>query len=84
MRIMSLLVIIAFAGPAAAEGLHPDLTADQSSRLQAALDAQGCAGGTVRIGTAEFAVSGARCGGDREYDLVFDREYKLLRKDPRG
>lgn len=72
------------SGAASAQTLHPDLTSDQSSRLQAAIDAQGCKGGTILVGTAEFSINGAKCGDEREYNLVFDREYKLLRKDPRN
>jgi hypothetical protein len=60
-----------------------ELNADQSSRLQAALDAQGCKGGDVRVSSNLFEVRGARCGDERTYDFAFDHEYKLLRKDAR-
>lgn len=60
------------------------LTTDQSSRLQAAMDAQGCAGGNVNVGESGFEVEGAKCGGDRIYDLAFDHDYKLMRKEPRN
>lgn len=60
------------------------LSSDQSTRLQAALDAQGCSGGNIRVGESGFEVAGAKCGGDRIYDLVFDHEYKLVRKDARS
>lgn len=89
-RFMALALVLvgaatAFPGGAAtAQALHPDLSSDQSSRLQAAIDAQGCSGGSVVVGAAEFTINGARCGDERQYNLAFDREYKLLRKDPRN
>jgi hypothetical protein len=61
----------------------PSLTRDQSTRLQAAMDAQGCAGGNISVGESGFEIVRAECGG-RIYDLVFDHEYKLLKKDARN
>jgi hypothetical protein len=81
-RLLVLAVVLA-AGVPPALALHPDLSPDESSRLQAALDAQGCAGGNVVISPQQFAINGARCGR-RPYDLVFDRDYKLLRKEPKS
>ena len=80
-----LLVVAALSVGATAPALAtPSLTADQSTRLQAALDAQGCAGGNVNVGESGFEIVGAKCGGDRTYDLAFDHEYKLMRKDARN
>lgn len=81
----TLLITIALCFVTVAQALAaPSLTADQSSRLQAALDAQGCAGGNISVRESGFEISGAKCGGDRTYDLAFDHEYKLLRKDARN
>jgi hypothetical protein len=80
-----LMIITAFClGSATGAWATPSLTADQSSRLQAALDAQGCAGGNVNVGESGFEIVGAKCGGGRIYDLVFDHDYRMLKKDARN
>lgn len=78
-----LTIIAVFCLSAIGASASPSLSADQSSRLLAALDAQGCAGGHVNVGESGFEIVGARCGGGRAYDLVFDHEYRLLRKNAR-
>jgi hypothetical protein len=81
---MLLAVTMLFVILATGAALAQSLTADQASRLQAALDAQGCAGGRINVGESGFEILDAKCGGGRAYDLVFDHEYKLLRKDARN
>jgi hypothetical protein len=57
---------------------------DESSRLQAALDAQGYSGGPVHISNDGFVVSRARCGDEKHYDFAFDGDFNLLSKNLRN
>ena len=79
-----ILVTAFYIGSATGVLATPSLTSDQSTRLLAALDAQGCVGGNVNVGESGFEIVGARCGGGRTYDLVFDHDYKMLSKDARN
>jgi len=78
------LVLSAVLAPVTAASAADGLTPDQSSRLQAALDAQGCSGGVIRVSNAGYDIAGAKCGDQRTYDFAFDPEFKLLKKDPRS
>jgi hypothetical protein len=83
MRTLLIITALCLASAAGARAT-PSLPQDQSTPLQAAMDAQGCAGGNINVGESGFEIIGAKCGGDRIYDLVFDHAYKLQRKDARN
>ncbi len=78
------LAIFALLGSVGAALASDALTRDQSSRLQAALDAQGCSGGVIRVSSGGYDIAGAKCGDQRLYDFTFDHEFKLLKKDARS
>lgn len=83
MRKLLVLMSIPACLVSAAVLASPSLTMDQSSHLMAALDAQGCSGGNINVGESGFEIVGADCGG-AVYDLVFDHEYRLMKKEARS
>lgn len=52
-------------------------------KLQAAVQAQSCSGGKMEFDEddRQFEVDDAVCNGGRKYDLKFDAEFKLIRKN---
>jgi hypothetical protein len=57
------------------------LTGDEQAKLTAALAAEGCSGGTMEVDDDVYEVDGAKCGDGREYDLKFDKAFKLIKKE---
>ena len=75
----STAILIAITVPAKA-----DRPVTEPERLQAAVTAQGCSGGKMEWDEddRQFEVDDATCNNDgRKYDLKFDPEYKLIRKN---
>ncbi len=73
------VVVVALGGSAA----HADraVTAEERTRLVAALQAEGCTGGEMEFDDGRFEVDDARCTDGKKYDLEFDRSFKLIKKD---
>jgi hypothetical protein len=60
------------------------VTEPERVKLQEAVTAQGCSGGKMEWDEddRQFEVDDATCSNDgRKYDLKFDPEYKLIRKN---
>ncbi|MDQ0506965.1 PepSY domain-containing protein [Xanthobacter agilis] len=57
------------------------LTADEQEKVQAALTAQGCKGGSMKVDDGLFEVDNATCADGHVYDFKFGPDYKLLHKD---
>lgn len=57
------------------------VTAEERTRLVAALQVEGCTGGKMEFDDDKFEVDDARCADGKEYDLEFDRSFKLIKKD---
>ncbi len=72
------VVLVLSAGAALADR---DVTAEERTKLVAALQAEGCTGGEMEFDDGKFEVDDARCADGKEYDLEFDRSYKLIKKD---
>jgi hypothetical protein len=74
-------LLIAIAVPAKAD--RPVIDPERV-KLQEAVTAQGCSGGKMEWDEddRQFEVDDVTCNNDgRKYDLKFDPEYKLLRKN---
>lgn len=72
--------VLLFAGGAA---LADDraLNADESTKLAAAVTAEGCSGGVMQFDYGRYEVDDAQCADGRRYDLDFDRAFKLISKE---
>jgi len=55
------------------------LNADETTKLTAAVAAEGCSGGKMEFDHGRYEVEAAQCG-DRRYDLDFDASFKLISK----
>ena len=77
----STAILIAITVPAKAD--RP-VTEPERVKLQGPVTAQGCSGGKMEWDEddRQFEVDDATCNNDgRKYDLKFDPEYKLIRKN---
>lgn len=57
------------------------LTDQERARLTEAVTAQGCSGGKMKFDDGKFEVDGAKCADGKEYELEFDAEFKLIKKE---
>jgi hypothetical protein len=59
------------------------VTEDERARLVAAVQAEGCSGGKFEMDEddQQFEVDDAACADGRKYDLKFDMQMKLKRKN---
>jgi hypothetical protein len=66
---------------AAAQADRP-VTDEEKAKLLPAIEAAGCTGGTLEVEDDEgYEVEGAKCGDGQIYDLEFDKEFRLTRKE---
>ena len=72
--------LLAVAGPVVAQTSNVrQLTPAERSKIVDVLSAQGCTTFTVaRVVDETFEVKGVRCGGDQLYDIVYDRNLKMI------
>jgi Peptidase propeptide and YPEB domain len=54
---------------------------EERMKLAAALTAEGCSGGEVEFDKGKYEVEAAMCRDGKEYDLVFDANFKLLGRE---
>ncbi len=57
------------------------VTDQERTQLVAAVQAQGCTGGSMEFDDGKFEVDDARCADGKKYDLEFDAAFKLIKKD---
>jgi hypothetical protein len=57
------------------------VTEEEKAKLAAAVTAAGCSGGEMEFDDGKFEVDDARCSDGRKYDLDFDTEYRLIKKE---
>ncbi len=57
------------------------LTDQERARLTEAVTAQGCSGGKMKFDDGKFEVDNAKCADGKEYELEFDTEFKLIKKE---
>ena len=81
-RLLVSAAVWLLAGQAVASAGDRPATADERAKLVAAMKAEGCSGGTMEFDDdGYYEVDDARCGDGREYDLKFDKSFKLIEKD---
>jgi hypothetical protein len=78
--IISIGILAVSALPALAD--RP-VTEDERARLSAAVQAEGCSGGKFELDEddQQFEVDDAVCADGKKYDLKFDRQMRLKRKN---
>jgi hypothetical protein len=80
-RIVAPVLALAI-GLASGAALADRPVSDQErTQLVAALQAQGCTGGSMEFDDGKFEVDDARCADGKQYDLEFDAAFKLIKKD---
>ncbi len=57
------------------------VTQEERAQLVSALAAIGCNGGEMEFDDGKFEVDDARCADGKKYDLDFDTNFKLLKKE---
>ncbi len=70
--------IMLWAVPAIADRA---LTGAEHGKLVAAMAAEGCSGGFMKVDDGIFEVDNAKCSDGHIYDLKFDPSYRLIDKD---
>jgi hypothetical protein len=82
MRLITSIAILALSTlPALADR---QVTEDERSKLAAAVQAEGCSGGgkfEMDEGDQQFEVDDAVCADGKKYDLKFDMQMRLKRKN---
>ena len=78
--IISMAVLAVSALPALADR---QVTEDERTKLVAAIQAEGCTGGKFEMDEddQQFEVDDAVCADGKKYDLKFDAQMKLKRKN---
>ena len=80
MRVLPPTVAVLLGLSAGAALADRPVTQEERTQLAAALQAQGCTGGSMEFDDDKFEVDDARCADGKEYDLDFDRSFKLINK----
>jgi hypothetical protein len=81
MRLIASLVIVALSAlPALADR---QVTEDERAKLSAAVQAEGCTGGKFEMDEddQQFEVDDAVCADGKKYDIKFDMQMRLKRKN---
>ncbi len=82
-RIVIAAIAAVFASTAAFADEKP--SAEEAAKLKEAVAAQGCEGGEYEKeaeASGYFEVDDAKCEDGKQYDLKFDKDFKLLTKSP--
>jgi hypothetical protein len=72
--------LLAVAGPVVAQTSNVrQLTPAERSKIVDVLTAEGCTTfGEARVVDDTFEIKNTRCGGDKLYDIVYDRNLKMI------
>lgn len=79
-HIVMALVVAAFIGNFTCALADGPVSAEEASKIGAALEAVGCSGGKMEKeteGSGYFEVDDAKCR-DGQYDIKLDREFKII------
>jgi hypothetical protein len=60
------------------------LTDEERSKLAPAIAALGCSGGKLEFDDGKFEVDDATCSDGQTYDLQFDANFRLIKKELEG
>jgi hypothetical protein len=80
LRLLVLAALWLLAGHAAALANDRPLNDDERVKLTAAVQAAGCSGGSMEVDDGAYEVEDARCADGRDYDITFDKSFKLIQK----
>lgn len=80
-RTMMLAVFCLLVAPDWARADDRPLNDDERVKLDAAMQAAGCSGGSAEADDDSYDVDDARCADGRKYDLTFDKSFNLIGKD---
>jgi hypothetical protein len=74
------IFLVAVAGPVVAQtSTVRQLTPAERTKIIDVLTAEGCTTfGEARVVDDTFEVKDTRCGGDKLYDIVYDRNLKMI------
>ena len=79
MRLITSIAILAVSAlPALADR---QVTEDERAKLAAAVQAEGCTGGKFEMDEDDQEVDDAVCADGKKYDLKFDMQMRLKRKN---
>jgi len=71
-------LLLAIIAPARAD--RP-LTDEERAKLVAAISAAGCSGGKLEFDDGKYEVDDATCSDGQTYDLEFDANFRLIKKE---
>jgi hypothetical protein len=57
------------------------VTEEERAKLLSAIAAEGCSGGKMEFDDGKYEVDDAKCSDGRTYDLKFDAEFRLIKKE---
>ena len=77
-RPLAMIVLLISAGTSHAD--RP-VTEDEKAKLLSAVAAAGCSGGKMEFDDGRYEVDQAKCSDGRTYDLKFDTEFRLIKKE---
>ena len=80
-RLRVLAALWLLGGHAVAQADDRPLIDDERAKLTAAMQAVGCAGGSMEVDDDSYEVDDARCADGRSHDLKFDKSFNLIKKD---
>jgi len=78
-QLLAVFAVMAIIAPPAYA--DRDVTAEERAKLVEALAAEGCSGGEMEFDDGKFEVDDAHCADGKEYDIDFDRAFKLIKKE---
>ena len=77
-RPLALIMLMSIAATAHAD--RP-VTEDERAKLLSAIVAAGCSGGKMEFDDGRYEVDKVKCSDGRTYDLKFDAEFQLVKKE---
>jgi hypothetical protein len=57
------------------------VTDEERAKLALAIAAAGCSGGKLEFNDGKYEVDDAICGDGQTYDLKFDADFRLIKKE---
>jgi L-alanine-DL-glutamate epimerase-like enolase superfamily enzyme len=75
----SFLLLSISAAPVLAD--ERPVTEQEQAKLAEALKAQGCSAGKMKVDDGKFEVDDAMCADGKKYELVFDSDFRLIKKE---
>ena len=74
----SVALLLAVMVPARADRPATD---EEQSKLAPAIAAAGCSGGKLEFDDGKYEVDDAKCSDGQTYDLKFDADFRLIKKE---